>query len=166
MDDPASSCDAVVVKRPPRAVLWAVGVCAAAAAVTAGVVLGIGHNPTPTPSQPSDARAFATAPATPAPPLNKQRGDQIARDLDIASADSLRDAIALPAGQVLDPAAGDQLRSLGITLEVSTFHDNGDGTATVTAHLAHPAAGAPADWTVHLIDEDGQWKISLTEPDR
>jgi hypothetical protein len=78
---------------------------------------------------------------------------------------SLRSAVALSTTQTLDPGALQQLHAMGpVIFDASSFHDDHDGTATITARLAKPAAGSVSTWTVQLIDVDGQWKISLTEP--
>ena len=93
-----------------------------------------------------------------------QRANILTRDLESGKESDLRAAIAVAGSQQLDPSAADQLAALGpITFDPATFHDNHNGTATVTAHVTHPQAGSPATWTVDLIDEAGQWNLSSTD---
>lgn len=108
-----------------------------------------------------------SAPGRSAAPLTPQAAQQLSAALAAGTEAALASAVALPAGQTLDPSALLQIQALGpVTFDTATFHDDHDGTATVTAHLKSPAAGsnAASAWTVHLIDAGGQWKISLTEP--
>lgn len=79
----------------------------------------------------------------------------MASDLASGTDAGVRDAVALPPTQPLDPAAAARLKALGrVTFDVKTFHNRTDGIATVTAHL--PGGNR---WNVTLIDENGQWKI-------
>lgn len=115
---------------------------------------GTGHR-----SQPIAAPSTA-----PAPPLSPQRASALAAALGTGSDAGLRAAVALPAGQELTPGAAQQIAELGpITFDLSSFHDNHDGTATVGARMGHPAPGTSPVWTAQLIDEAGEWKISLTD---
>jgi hypothetical protein len=77
----------------------------------------------------------------------------------------LRSVVEMAPSQPLDAGVAQQLAALGpITFDVASFHDNADGTATVTAHLAHPPTGGKTTWLVQLVDSAGRWRISLTEP--
>lgn len=139
-------------------VLSVIGVVLVATVAVALVLRPGGKEPAPAVA--ASAAPVPTSPGAPAPPLDQARAKRLSDDLASATAEGLRDAIALPSGQALDPAAGAQLRAQGpITFAVATFRDHGDGTASVVAH----AAATHGTWTVTLIDENAQWKISLTE---
>ncbi|WP_194904121.1 hypothetical protein [Catenulispora rubra] len=151
---------------------WAV-LAVAAAAVIGGVAWmmagrgGVGRQVSatdgPWPPKPGRSAGGFTA----------QQAVTLSGDLAAGTDAGVRAAVALPAGQSLDPGTLRQIKALGpVAFDSSTFHDDQDGTATVVARLGgqagQPAAGSGggSKWTVHLIDADGQWKISLTEPAR
>lgn len=97
------------------------------------------------------------------PPFSASRAAQIGDDLASGDLARLRDAIAVSPDQPLETGAAAQLKALApVTLDVATFHDNGDGSGTATAHVAHPAASRSNTWTVYLIFEDALWKLSFT----
>ena len=100
----------------------------------------------------------------PAPPLTDDQSVQMSKQLTSGSESDLRTSIALPNDQKLAPGVIQQLASLGkITFNTSTFHDNHDGTATVTAQVISPQ-GTKQNWVVTFVDVNGQWKINSTDP--
>lgn len=120
--------------------------------------------PVPHPTQ-SSQNIFQTKPTRQAAPLTAQQAAKLSEELTSGSESEVESAVALPQGQKLNSGVVQELASLGpITFEISTFHDNHDGTATITASIAHPTPGTSRDWTVQLLDVEGQWKISFTEP--
>jgi hypothetical protein len=142
-----------------RAVVLSVIGVVLVAAVAVAFVLRLARTE-PAPAVAVSAAPVPTSPGAPAPPLDQARAKQLSADLASATADGMRDAIALPSGQELSSAAGAQLKAQGpITFDVATFRDHGDGTASVVAH----AAATNGTWTVTLIDESAKWKMSLTE---
>ncbi len=143
------------------ALLSVIGVAVVVAVAVAAIVLRPPRHRTPAALVVSSPAApLPTAPAKSAPPLDRGRASRLSSDLGAATLSGLHDAIALPGGQALNPAAAAGLKAQSpVTFDVGTFRDRGDGTATVTAHVTKP----PGTWTVTLIDEDGRWKISLTE---
>lgn len=131
------------------------------AGVLVYVTLGLAH---PTPSTPSSQNIFQTKPTHQAAPLTAQQAAKLSEELTSGSESEVESAVALPQGQTLNSGIVQELASLGpITFDISTFHDNHDGTATITASIAHPTPGTSREWTVHLLDVDGQWKISFTD---
>jgi hypothetical protein len=145
-----------------RGVFIGIGCVLVALAIGATLLITRSHHPARTESK-APARAFATAPSRPAPPLTPARAAALTAGLASGTDHGISAVIALPSTQALDPAAAGQLKALSpITFDVSTFHDAGNGTATVTAHITNPGANKSPTWNVILIDKDGQWLISLT----
>jgi len=108
---------------------------------------------------------FQTKPTHQAAPLTAQQATKLSEELTSGSESEVESAVALPQGQKLNSGVVQALASLGpITFDISTFHDNHDGTATITASIAHPTPSTSQEWTVLLLDVDGQWKISFTDP--
>lgn len=152
--------------RTRRIVLAVVTAIVVAGAGVAAVLLIRPGQGTSTVTSMSAAAARVSTPPPPAPPLSVQRASALSQDLGAGTLSGLRAAVAVANSQPLDSSAAGQLAALGpITFDVSTFHDNHNGTAAVTAHVAHPSFGSSAIWTVALVDEAGQWKLSLTDPD-
>jgi PBP1b-binding outer membrane lipoprotein LpoB len=114
----------------------------------------------------TDVAATTAAAATPtAPPLTTAQASALSQQLTVGTDAALRQAIAVPSGQAVDPQAARQLAAMGpITFDISTFHALDAGTATVVGTLAHPPAGQPARWKFTLVFVDKAWRISNTEP--
>lgn len=151
--------------RTRRIVVVVVTAVVAGAGVAAVFLIRPGQG-TSTVASTSAAAARVSTPPPPAPPLSVQRASTLSQDLGAGTQSGLRAAVAVSNSQPLDLSAAGQLAALGpITFDVSTFHDNHNGSATVTAHVAHPSSGSSAIWTVSLVDEAGQWKLSMTDPE-
>ncbi|WNV84886.1 hypothetical protein [Umezawaea sp. Da 62-37] len=72
----------------------------------------------------------------------------------------VREVVALPSEQELDPAAIAGLAAMGpLAFDLGTFRDRGDGRAEVVAR-----DGAQMRWLVGLLVVGGQWRIELAEP--
>ncbi|MCW2904518.1 MAG: hypothetical protein JWO67_6783 [Streptosporangiaceae bacterium] len=95
-----------------------------------------------------------------APPLTSQRADKLSSDLAAGSEAPLRDALAVPSGQSLDPAAASQIAALApIRFDAATFHKIDAQNATVIGTVTHPPAGQPATWTFTLTFAGGAWRV-------
>jgi hypothetical protein len=112
----------------------------------------------------TDLPIWSIKPTRAASPLTMSQAAQFSSALTSDSETRLSSVVALPPNQQLTPNVLQQLASLGnVTFDVATFHDNHNGTATITAHIEHPAPGTGSAWTVQLLNVNGQWKISETE---
>jgi len=139
-----------------------IALCVGLGVATAVAVIVLAHSNHPEPPRAASARSSTAA--TPPPPLSTRRADQFTAALASGTDPEFRSVVALSAGQQFQPDAIRQIAALGpITFDVPTFHDDHDGTATVTATVAHPQPGQSGKWTVELVSEAGQWKLSLTE---
>ena len=114
-------------------------------------------------SSQTDPHMLLTKPTKTAPPMTSDQAEQLSKDLSSGSETAVRSAVALPSGQTLDPDALQQTAALGlVNFDTSTFYDNNDGTATVTAHIINTKTNTNQTWTVQLLNVDGKWKISST----
>ncbi|GHH40507.1 hypothetical protein [Lentzea cavernae] len=107
--------------------------------------------------------------ATPAPsssvpaaaPLSDDAAKALAADITSADESRVRRALAISDAQPLDGGAVAQLATITpLVIDVATFDDAKDGTATAKAQAGGPS---PTTWTLHFVLHDGNWKISSTE---
>jgi hypothetical protein len=107
------------------------------------------------------AQPSPSASAVPhATPLSSPSAAALAGRITSGSESDLRSAMAIPSGQVLDPAAAQQLAALApITFDLTTFQYLDPVTATVDGHVAHPPAGTAADWTFTLVYVAPDWRL-------
>ncbi len=91
--------------------------------------------------------------------------EQVARSLEaeLTSGDQkrMREVLAISPKQEVDDAAIAALTGLRVSFDVTTFRPASDTTATVKANVSGPQASA---WLVTLVQVDGKWKVSTTEP--
>jgi hypothetical protein len=128
------------------------GVVPALLAVVAIAVLGCAACTSGSSGQPSATRS--------APALTAKRADALSSDLAAGNEAPLRDALAVPSGQALDPAAAAQIAALApITLDQKSFSQLDARTGTVTGTVAHPPAGQPSTWTFQLAYIAGKWRV-------
>jgi hypothetical protein len=105
-----------------------------------------------------------TKPSKQAPPLDTARAREMSSALASDSITRLRSVIDLPDNQRLSSSSLGQLKAISpVTFDSSTFRDHHDGTARIVAHIAHPGSGA-SNWDILLINRDGKWKISFSDP--
>lgn len=113
---------------------------------------GVAPSATPTKAPPT---------ATSAPRLTAAQAHDLSAAITSGDPARLHQAIDAPPGQPLDPAAVNALRAFGgLTFDLTTFHDNADGTATITATSGHPQQR----WQVLLVTKAGRWLIAQTDP--
>jgi len=97
--------------------------------------------------------------------MTVSQASQLSVGLAAGTDAGLREAVAVPSGQTLDPGAAKALAGLGpVTFEVSTFTRVDAATATVTGSVAHPPSGESSTWTFTLVFVDGAWLVSDAEP--
>ncbi len=107
---------------------------------------------------PADAGSSAAGEPT-AGPLSSARATALSERLTSGEEAQLRDALALPSGQALKPAATQQLASLGaISFDLATFTYLDGRTAEVQGAVATPPAGMSPRWTFTLLYA-GEWKL-------
>jgi hypothetical protein len=108
-------------------------------------------NPVPSPTS-----AVPTA-----PPLSEEAAKSLAADVTSADEARVRKALAISDAQPLEAPAVAQLAAVApLVIDVATFRDAQDGTATAKAQAGGPT---PATWTLRLVLHEGAWKISTTE---
>jgi hypothetical protein len=118
-------------------------------------------------SHSSPAGAHPATSSARVPSLSAAAAASLSADLASGTDSGLRQAIVVPQGQVLDPAAVQQLRAISpVSLDVSTFQALDATDATVRGTVSHPPAGQPAAWTFTLALVDGNWKFVDAEPER
>lgn len=101
------------------------------------------------------------------PPLSSAAAASLSAELSSGTESGLRQAMVVPQGQSLDPAAVEQLRAISpISLDVATFHALDASDATVNGTVGHPRAGQPAAWTFAITLVGGRWKLVDAEPRR
>lgn len=97
--------------------------------------------------------------------LPAQRVTELTASLAAGKPAALRSAVAIPAGQTLDPAAAAGLAALGpIAFDAGTYRQTDATHATVAGTLAHPADPADSDWTFDLVWVDQHWMLSDAKP--
>ncbi|MCX2950188.1 hypothetical protein [Lentzea sp. NEAU-D7] len=110
-------------------------------------------------SAPPQASPPPTSSAPAAPTLSEQQAAFLTTELTSGDEKRLRAVVAVADGQQIESAAVAQFATLApLTFDVSSFQDNGDGTAKVTA-----LRGGSPMWTVYLVLVGEAWKISSTE---
>ncbi|MFD9698230.1 hypothetical protein [Lentzea sp. NPDC059081] len=104
------------------------------------------------------------APTTQAPPAFTQaEADTLVQEASSGDETRLRDAVALPPDQPLNPDASARLRALaGLTIDATTFHQEADDVAIVAATWQQPGS-TQSRWSVRLVRTDQRWKIAFTE---
>lgn len=108
--------------------------------------------------------ASATSTVPSAPPLDDARAKDLSAGLASGTDAGLRAIYDVNDQQPLDPAAVAAVAAVGtLTFDVSSFNDNMDGTASVTATSPATASAAATTWKVLLIARDGRWLISQTD---
>jgi hypothetical protein len=113
----------------------------------------------------ADGVGAAASSAVHVPPLSSAAAASLSAELSSGTESGLRQAMVVPRGQALDPAAIGQLRAIGpISLEAATFQALDATDATVNGTVGHPPAGQPATWTFTLTLVGGHWKLVDTEP--
>ena len=96
--------------------------------------------------------------AATAPPLTSGRAEQLGADVISGDAARVQQALALPEGVTLDPAAVGALAKLKITLDPASFHPVDAQTATLTGTVSDVGGSArPVRFT--LVLADGQWRL-------
>jgi hypothetical protein len=109
------------------------------------------------------ASGAPAAPSASAPPpdLTAVRAQQLSDGLVSGSESTVRTVLDLPAEQPLDPGAVEALAAMPpATIDLSTFRNIGDGSATVEATTVPTDESPSGHWTLYLIYEDGQWMMS------
>jgi hypothetical protein len=129
-----------------RGLLAACGVAVVAGAVAAAVLL----------------TRDGAAPGHAVPALTAERADQLGAQLASGDEAAVRQAIALPPGQDLDPAFVRGLAALRLDIDERTFTETEPGEATVDATAT--TGGATNAWTVRMARVDGAWLIVSTAP--
>lgn len=111
---------------------------------------------TPTPNTPEPATA---------PTLSVPFDESVATELDadVASGDEtrVRDALAIPEGQPLEPGFIEAISAADLTIDPTTLVVVADDYATAHATATGPD-GQTATWLVDLVVVDGRWTIAAT----
>jgi len=98
------------------------------------------------------------------PALTAARAREIARQVSSADPAQVREGLALPKGQPLDPALVPGLAALtSLTIDPASFHLIGNNVAQATARVS-PAGQPVASWVVDLVFIGENWKIAATQP--
>jgi hypothetical protein len=101
--------------------------------------------------------AQGTSAGSPTVAFTTKRARELSRDLKSGDFKHVRDAVALPPGQVVPRRTIIALRHVGtVRFDLRTFHDNGETTATVVGHVGD------RNWTVYLVLQGNRWLISGT----
>lgn len=119
-------------------------------------------------SRPPGSHATGAKPGseTAAPRLTAAEATGLSRYLAAGSIGALERAVAVPAGQSIDPQAARQLAALApITFQTSTYQAIDERTARVEGSIAHPLQGEPKTWTFTLARVGNAWKIADAEPE-
>jgi hypothetical protein len=102
--------------------------------------------------------AAASATATSAPTFGVVEASALAAGLTAGDTAALESVVVLPSDVNLSADVLAALQSMGLVVfDVASFHDNGDGTATVNA-----TAGGTT-WVANLLLVDGRWMLAATE---
>lgn len=139
-----------------RSIVWTIAVLIAIAVTTVFLL------------RPTDQRVEA-APNLPTAPsaalaLTPERAAELGAQVRSADPVQVRQALALPEDQKLDPALIPALASLkGLTIDPATFKLLGDKVGQATAHVQQQGK-APTTWTLDLLLVDDSWKIAATRP--
>ncbi|MCO7219364.1 hypothetical protein [Klenkia sp. PcliD-1-E] len=107
-----------------------------------------------------DAPAVSTGSGADAPALTEERAGYLAGGLTSGDEAAVRDVLALPDDQALDPAAVGSLAGLDMAIDTATFAPASEDTASVSATVGD----GTTTWTVYLALVDGDWVIVSTEP--
>lgn len=92
------------------------------------------------------------------PPLTQDQAAELTADLRSGQLERVRESMALPAGQAVDPAAIASLASLEITIDAVTFQEGDDGTASVNGTVRR-ADGTRERAVFYLVHVDGRWMM-------
>lgn len=88
------------------------------------------------------------------------QAETLQKELTSGNAEQTQRAVALPVGQKLPAAVLAQLSELHVAFLPDTFHDAGQGKATVDATVAN--GGKTSRWHVGLINDGTAWKVSVS----
>ena len=125
----------------------AAAVVLAVAAVAYVLISGAANSHSAT-TTPNNAPSFAP------------RAAAISREMLSGNAVAVRDAIAMPAGVQLNPAAVESLANLkGLAFKPATFHEQSPWAAVVRA-VVTDSSGTRRNWTLDLIRVAGEWKVA------
>ncbi|HZM81782.1 MAG TPA: hypothetical protein VFC19_39175 [Candidatus Limnocylindrales bacterium] len=98
-----------------------------------------------------------------APPLTSARAEQLGADISSGDTTRVRQALAVPEGAKLDPAAPGALAKLKIQLDTASFRPIDAQTATVSGTVSEAdGPSQPARFT--LVLADGQWRLVSAGP--
>ncbi len=139
-----------------RGALIAAAVVALAGAATAGVLLSGGTDPARTGAQPE---AQPSAQALSGQVLSAQRADEITAQLASGNETGVREVLALPPGQDLDPGFAQDLAALDLEIDESTFEATGPDEGTVDA-----TTNSGTVWETRLSRIEGAWFVVSTTP--
>lgn len=96
------------------------------------------------------------------PPLRSSRVQQISDGLRSGTPAGMAGAVALPAGTEPSAAALQSFKRLGsVSLNLASFHDHGDGTASIQITVMS-ATGAKQGWAGTLVVVHGRWKLAAS----
>jgi hypothetical protein len=132
---------------PPRRAVWIPVVVVIVALAVVGVVVL---------ERSGEQRSQAQEAAAPA--LTAQRAEALGADLASGDAARVRDAIAMPAGQSVDPGAAAALAKLRVRVDASTFAANGPRTATVSIAVTDASGTETRRLCALLYTADG-WQL-------
>jgi len=106
---------------------------------------------------------YTKQPTRPAAPPTAQQVRAMGSAFSSGSETEIREVIALPDGQQIQSEALQALASEAISFDTATFRDSHNGTATIQATV-RSNFGQTSVWSVRLLNIDGRWKVSDTEP--
>jgi hypothetical protein len=90
------------------------------------------------------------------------RARTLERELRSGDQKQVADALAIPAGQALDPGLLAGLRGMrSVSLDESSFVTHDAHTGQMSAVVVGPE-GESATWTVYLATSGGVWKVVAT----
>ena len=144
-----------------RRVMIAAAAIALLVAVSVGAVAVSALKVTPGSERKASANS-TSSPRSSVPTLPPARARALERELRSGDQKQVADALALPAGQVLDPGLLAGLQAMrSVSLDESSFVTRDGHTAQMSAVAVGPE-GKSAPWTLYLTNSDGVWKVVAT----
>ena len=144
-----------------RRAMIAAAAMALLVAVSVGAIAVSAQKVTPG-SERKTLAGSTSSPRSSALTLPPARARTLERELRSGDQRQVADALALPAGQVLDPgflAGLHEMRS--VSMDESSFVTRDGHTAQMSAVAVGPE-GKSAPWTLYLTNSDGVWKVVAT----
>jgi hypothetical protein len=95
--------------------------------------------------------------------LTQDRAAELIADLRSGELSRVRDAVALPPDQAVDPHVIASLAALEITIDADTFQQGEGETASVNGSVRREG-GKTERATFYLVHVDGRWMLAFGVP--